>query len=206
MGYCIWDVATEQMIRYHDEEWGVPLHEDRGQFEFLSMEVMQCGISFGLVMRKREILRRCFADFDYDKVAAFGPADVERIMGTEGMIRNRRKIEAVISNAAAFRKIREEFGSFSAYLWGFSGNRAILYEGHADGWIPAANGLSKRVSADLKGRGFKFTGPVVVYSHLQACGIINDHDKSCSCYKKLTALYPVLSLPPDDEQDVRFYN
>lgn len=205
MGYCTWDNASELMARYHEEEWGVPLHDDRGQFEFLTLEVMQCGISWAIVMKKREIIRGCFDGFDYERIARYSEADIDRIMAVPGMIKNRRKTEAVITNARAFIRVREEFGSFSDYIWHFTGGCSILYEMHEDGWIPASNGLSEDVSADLKRRGFKFTGPVVMYSHMQACGLINDHDKDCACYGRLIREYPTVRLERSREKDVRYY-
>ena len=159
MSYCDWDTTDELCLRYHDEEWGVPLHDDRGQFEFLSLEVMQCGLNWTMVLHKREVFRACFAGFDYDAVAAFGPDDVERILEAPGMIRSRRKVEATIGNARCFQRVREEFGSFDAYLWGMAGGATILYNKHADGWIPVSNGLSARVAADLRKRGFKYSRP-----------------------------------------------
>ena len=192
MAYCNWDATSPENIRYHDHEWGRPLHDDRGQFEFLMMEVMQCGLSWELMMRKREIFRSCFDNFEYDKIASYGEADIERIMNTEGMIRSRRKIEAIIHNARQFQKIREEFGSFSDYIWAFSGGKAIIYDRHGEGIIPASNGLSDKVSKDLRSRGFKFLGSVTVYSHLQACGIINDHGSDCPCYKEIIDSYPTI--------------
>ena len=185
MERCPWCLGNEKMIRYHDEEWGVPVHDDQKQFEFLMMEVMQCGLNWNMMIQKREIFRACFANFDFDKVSAYGEADIERIMGTEGMIRSRRKIEAVIHNAQCFQKIRAEFGSFSDYIWGFTKGEAYLYMGHQKGNIPARNGLSDRISADLKKRGLKYMGSVTVYSHLQACGIINDHWEGCYRYREL---------------------
>ena len=173
------------MIRYHDEEWGVPVHDDRKQFEFLMMEVMQCGLNWNMMIQKREIFRGCFDDFDFDKVAVYGETDIEHIMGTDGMIRSQRKIEAVIHNAKCFQKIRAEFGSFSEYIWGFTRGKTYLYMGHQKGSIPARNGLSDRISADLKKRRLKYKGSVTVYSHLQACGIINDHWEGCFRYKEL---------------------
>lgn len=206
MSYCIsWDETSEQNIRYHEEEWGVPLHDDRRQFEFLMMEVMQCGLSWGLMMRKREIFRACFDGFDYDRVAAYGEEEVGRILNTEGMIRSRRKILAVINNAQRFQEIRREFGSFSEYLWAYTGGKTMLYRGHEDGWIPAANGLSEDISADLRRRGFKYIGAVTVYSHLQACGMINDHDRNCPCRRKIIAGNPCRAAEPDRERDVRYY-
>lgn len=189
MSYCGWFSPNGLQREYH-EEWGTPLHDDKMQFEYLSMEVMQCGLNFGLVLRKRGILRQCFDDFDFDKVAAYGEDDVARIMGTDGMIKAERKIRAIISNAKAFQKIREDHGTFSDYLWSYTDNKTILYKGHETGLIPASNALSERISKDLKARGFKFLGPVVIYSHLQACGIINDHDADCPRRKYLIEHYP----------------
>ena len=176
-----------QMIQYHDEEWGVPLHDDRKQFEFLMMEAMQCGLNWNMMIQKREIFRECFDGFDYQKVAGYTEADIQRIMETEGMIKSRRKIEAVIHNARCFMKIREEFGTFNNYLWGFSKGKTILYMRHQKGGVPARNGLSDAVSRDLKKRGFKYLGSVTVYSHLQACGIVNDHVEECFRYQEVMA-------------------
>lgn len=185
MARCPWCVGNEKMIRYHDEEWGVPVHDDRKQFEFLMMEVMQCGLNWNMMIQKREIFRNCFDGFDFDKVAAYGEEDIERIMEAEGMIRSRRKIEAVIHNAKCFQKICAKFGSFSEYIWSFTKEKAYLYMGHQKGSIPARNGLSDRISADLKNRGLKYMGYVTVYSHFQACGIINDHWEGCFRYQEL---------------------
>ena len=184
MPYCDWGLDPVNM-KYHDEEWGVPLHDDRGQFEYLMMEVMQCGLSWGLMMKKREIFRACFDNFDYDRIAAYDESDIERILNTDGMIRSRRKVEAIIHNARLFQKIREENGSFSDWLWAFSDGKTILYNGHEKGDIPVSNGLSDKISRELKRRGFKYLGTVTVYSHLQACGIINDHCDECPCYKRI---------------------
>ena len=131
------------------------------------------------------IFRNCFDNFDYDKVAAYGEKDIQRILETEGMIRSRRKIEAVIHNARCFQDIHREFGSFSEYIWSFTKRKTYLYTGHQKGEIPARNGLSDRISKDLKKRGLKYMGSVTVYSHLQACGIINDHMESCFRYQEL---------------------
>ena len=185
MERCSWCMCNEKMIRYHDEEWGVPVHDDRKQFEFLMMEVMQCGLNWNMMIQKREIFRNCFDNFSFDKVASYGEEDIQRIMETEGMIRSRRKIEAVIHNARCFQEIRREFGSFSDYIWSFTEGRTYLYTGHQKGQIPAKNGLSDRISKDLKKRGLKYMGSVTVYSHLQACGMINDHLESCFRYGEL---------------------
>lgn len=129
MSYCGWFSPNELQREYH-EEWGTPLHDDEMQFEYLSMEVMQCGLSFGLVLQKRQILRKCFDDFNFDKVAAYTDTDVTRIMNTDGMIKAERKIRAIISNAEAYQKIREEYGTFSDYLWGYTDNKSVIYKGH----------------------------------------------------------------------------
>lgn len=205
MGYCNWETTSEANIRYHDEEWGVPLHDDRGQFEFLMMEVMQCGLSWDLMIRKREIFRTCFENFEYDRIAEYGERDVERIMATEGMIHSRKKIEAVINNARCFQKIRSECGSFSDYLWAHSGGRTILYNQHDIGWIPVSNGLSDKISRDLKRSGFKYLGTVTIYSHLQACGIINDHDKNCERYREIVLKYPTVKRRRYLEKGIRYF-
>lgn len=180
------------MQRYHDTEWGVPVHDDRMQFEYLMMEVMQCGLSWDLMMKKREIFRRCFDNFEYDRIAEYSERDVERILNTEGMIRSERKIRAVISNAKCFQKIREEYGSFDRFLWNYTDGRTILYNRHDEGEVPVSNGLSDRVSKDLKKRGFKYLGTVTVYSHLQAAGLINDHHRDCPCYRNIVENYPTV--------------
>ena len=191
MNRCPWCLINELEMKYHDEEWGVPVHDDRKQFEYLMLEVMQCGLSWDTVLKKREIFRSCFDSFDFDKVAAYSEQDIERIMNTPGVIRSRRKIEAIIGNARCVQQIRGEFGSFSNYLWGWTDGKTLLYSGHELGDIPASNDLSEKISKDLKKRGMKYLGPVTVYAHLQACGIINDHVKECHCYKRLTEQYDI---------------
>ncbi|MBB3702431.1 DNA-3-methyladenine glycosylase I [Alloprevotella rava] len=177
---CQWGKALEKDFYrcYHDEEWGLPLHDDHKHYEFLVLECMSCGLSWELILRKREILRRCFAEFDAARVAAFTEADMERIIQTEGMIRSRRKVKAMISNAQAFLKVQQEFGSFDRYIWSFTNGKTFVYPSHAH--TPAThNALSDLVAKDLKQRGFKFVGTVIIYSHLQAIGIINDHLPTC---------------------------
>lgn len=189
---CSWCLCNEKMIKYHDEEWGIPLHDDYRQFEFLMMEVMQCGLNWNMMIQKREIFRRCFEDFDFDKVAAYNENRIEEIMSEEGMIRSRRKIEAVIHNARCFQRVRAEYGTFSSYIWAFTEGKSILYAGHQNGEIPAKNQLSEEVSKDLKKRGFKYMGAVTIYSHLQACGIINDHLKECFRYQYIIDHHPTV--------------
>lgn len=199
MDWCGWRERSELSRDYHDSEWGVPLHDDRLQFDFLMMEALQCGLNWNMMLKKRGVFRECFDDFDFEKVALYGEADIRRIMDTEGMIRSRRKIEAVINNAACFCDIREEYGTFSDYLWSWSGGRTILYSGHGKGKMPVSNGLSQRIAADLKKRGFKFLGPVTVYSHLQACGVINDHSVNCPRYNMINENNPTVKKRRDKE-------
>ncbi len=179
MSYCNWEHTSLLNQKYHDNEWGVPVRDDRKQFEYLMMEVMQCGLSWDLMINKRDIFRKCFDNFNYDKIASYDDTDIKRILNTMGMIKSERKIKAIIGNAKCFQQIRKEFGSFCNYLWAYSDNKTILYDKHNDGYIPVSNGLSDKISRDLKHRGFKYLGPVTIYSHLQACGIINDHDENC---------------------------
>ena len=192
MSSCDWGFTFEAMRTYHDTEWGVPAHDARLMFEHLMMEAMQCGLSWSLMLKKREIFRACFDEFNYDKIAAYTETDVERIMNTEGMIRSRRKIEAVINNAKCFQKIRQEHGSFCDWLWAHSGGKTILYMGHEKGRIPVSNGLSDEIARELRDCGFKYLGTVTVYSHLQACGIINDHGKDCPCYHAINEHNPTV--------------
>ena len=192
MGTCSWCLSSETMKKYHDEEWGVPEHDDQKLFEYLVLEGMQCGLSWQLILDRREALRRGFADFDYDRLAQYGEEEVQQILQTEGMIRSAQKVRAMIHNAKCFRKIREQYGSFDAWLWSFSEGKTILYNRHAQGEIPVSNGLSYRISRELKQYGFKYLGPVVVYSFLQACGMINDHQADCECYERIIDKYPVV--------------
>ena len=149
-------------------------------------------LSWSLMIKKRSIFRACFDGFDYDRVAAYTDADVDRIMNCEGMIRSRRKIEAVISNARCFQKIRQEHGSFCDWLWAHTEGKTILYTGHENGRIPVSNGLSERIAKELKAYGFRYLGAVTVYSHLQACGVINDHAKDCPCYRRINESNPTI--------------
>ena len=199
MGYCGWASTDPLDKKYHDTEWGIPVHDDRHMFEHLTLECMQCGLSWELMLKKREIFRECFDNFDYDKIAAYNEADVERILNTEGMIRSLRKVKAIINNARRYQKVRDEFGSFCDYIWAYSGGKTILYQGHDVGRIPVSNALSDKISKDLKKRGFKYVGAITIYSHLQACGIINDHDKECPCWKKIMSEYPTVTKRRDKE-------
>lgn len=201
MAYCGWASIDELDKAYHDAEWGIPVHDDRHMFEHLTLENLQCGLSWQLMLKKREIFRACFDNFEFDKIAAYDEADIERILAIDGMIRSRRKVEAVINNARCCQQVRAEFGSFSDYFWNFAGGKTILYNGHGtvDARIPVSNGLSARISKDLKKRGFKYVGPVTVYSHLQACGIVCDHDLDCPRRAYITQNFPCVQRRRDRE-------
>jgi len=199
MGYCEWADINKRNKIYHDEEWGRPVHDDIHMFEHLSLECLQCGLSWDLMLKKREVFRKCFAGFDFEKVAKFTQEDVERIIITEDMIRSQQKIQAIINNARCACELVKEFGSLCDYFWSFSNNKTIIYEGHSkeDAIIPASNGLSKRISKDMKKRGFKYVGEITIYSHMQACGIINDHDENCPCFKLINESHPTIILKED---------
>ena len=199
MGHCSWAYVNDRERKYHDTEWGVPVHDDRHMFEHLTLENLQCGLSWDLMLKKREIFRQCFDHFDYDKIAAYTEEDVHRILNTDGMLKSERKIRAVINNAKCYQKVRAEFGSFCNYLWAYTDGKTIVYDGHAQGRVPVSNGLSDRISKDLKKRGFKYIGTVTIYSHLQACGMVNDHAEDCPCFHQINASHPCIHLPPDQE-------
>lgn len=198
MSSCDWSGCHPIVSEYHDKEWGVPLHDDVKLFEFLMLECLQCGLSWETVMKKREIFRECFENYDFEKIACYGEDDIERIMNTEGMLRSLPKIRAVINNAARYIELRSEFGSFDSYIWSYSDGRAIIYD-RGEGRVPPSNGLSERIAKDLKKRGFKYLGAVTVYSFLQSCGVVNDHGADCPCYKRIVASYPTVTLPPEKE-------
>ena len=200
MSYCDWGNCSADMQKYHDTEWGVPVRDDKKMFEYLFLECMQCGLSWNLMIQKREIFRRIFDNFDFEKIAGYTDADITRIVNTPEMIRSPRKIAAIINNAKCFIRIRQEFGSFTKYLWNFTDGKTVLYSGHEKGKIPVSNGLSATISRDLKKRGFKYLGPVVIYSHLQACGIINDHDKNCIQFSKINKIADTINISRDDEK------
>lgn len=202
MSYCNWSNVSEINKKYHDEEWGIPVYDDKVQFEYLTLEVMQCGLSWDITIKKREVFRKCFDNFDFEKIAKYNNNDIEHILQTKDMIKSKRKIEAIINNAKCFLKIREEFESFTKYIWKYSDNKVILYDKHSEGFIPSSNGLSDKIAKDLKKRGFKFIGSITIYSHLQACGIINDHDKNCPRYHFINSNYPTTKKRRCTEHDI----
>lgn len=179
---CPWCGTDPLYVRYHDEEWGVPVYDDRKHFEFLVLESAQAGLSWITVLRKREEYRRAYAEFDPMAVASFDSRKIKELLCNPGLIRNRRKIEASVNNARRFLEIRERCGSFSRYLWSFVDGAPVVGGWREPGEVPARTVLSDRVAADLKARGFQFTGSIIVYSHLQATGLVNDHITRCFRY------------------------
>lgn len=181
---CEFFIDDPLMLRYHDEEWGTPCHNEHDHFMYLLMESMSCGLSWQLMLHKREVFRQCFADFDPVKVAAFTDDDVKRILSSEGMIRSESKVRGMINNAQCFVKVQQEFGSFDKYIWSFTNGKTIVYPEHQKKLV-TRNDLSDTISKDMKKRGFKYVGTITIYSHLQGIGIINDHLDYCYRYKEL---------------------
>jgi len=186
MQRCPWCGSDPLYLKYHDEEWGNPVHDEARHFEFLLLETQQAGLSWITILRKREAYREAFAGFDAEKVARFDDAQVEKLLANPGIIRNRRKIEASVKNARAFLDIQEEFGSFDSWLWSFVDGRPVLGHRTSLSDLPATTELSDRVSAEMKKRGFGFVGSTTMYAHLQAIGLVNDHLESCFRWKELT--------------------
>jgi len=176
---CAWANGSEIYQNYHDEEWGVPVYDDQKLFEFLVLESAQAGLSWITILKRREGYRKAFANFDPKIVATFDERKIEELMQDTGIIRNRKKIEATISNARAFLKIQKEFGSFSKYIWNFVGGKPIVNHFDENDELPAQTDLSVQISKELKKHGFSFLGPVVIYSHMQATGMVNDHYTCC---------------------------
>ena len=174
---CKWCVGDALYEKYHDQEWGTPVYDDATLFEFLILETFQAGLSWITILRKRENFRKAFDDFDYRKIAHYDEAKTEALMQDAGIIRNGLKIEAAVSNAQNFMKIQDEFGSFSDYIWKFTDGKPIDNGGKSG--VPATTPLSDAISKDLKKRGFKFVGSTVVYAHMQATGMVNDHAADC---------------------------
>lgn len=185
---CTWVTEDPLYIAYHDEEWGVPLHDDRALFEFLILEGAQAGLSWLTVLRKREAYRKAFAGFDPEKVARFTPRKIERLLENPGIIRNRLKVHSAVTNARAFLKVQEEFGSFDRFIWDFVDGKPIQNRWGSDAELPAKTPLSDRISKELKRRGFKFVGSTICYAHMQATGMVNDHTTDCFRYGAVARL------------------
>jgi len=182
---CRWCLGDDLYIAYHDHEWGVPVKDDEILFEFLILETFQAGLSWITILRKRENFRKAFDDFDYIKISKYSEAKIAALLQDEGIIRNKLKVRATVSNAQAFIRIQQEFGSFSSYIWDFVDGQPIknTIANYKEG--PANTTLSDTISKDLKKRGFKFVGSTVVYAHMQATGMVNDHEVNCFRYEEV---------------------
>jgi len=186
---CPWlDLDKPDYVAYHDREWGVPVHDDRKHFEFLTLESAQAGLSWYTVLRKRANYRQAFAKFDPAKVARFSAVTVEQMLQDPGLIRNRRKLNAAVENARHFLAVQDEFGSFSTYIWRFVGGEPIVNEFRTLADLPATSRESDALSKDLKSRGFKFIGSTVIYAHMQATGMVNDHLVDCFRHRAVRCL------------------
>jgi len=180
---CSWCLSAPEYIEYHDKEWGVPVYDDQTQFEFLILEGAQAGLSWATILNKREGYRKNFAGFDPVKVARFTDKRIEKILKDPGIVRNRLKVQSAVTNAKAFLKVQKEFGSFCKYIWSFVGGKPIQNAWTKDSQVPATSPESDALSKDLKKRGFKFVGSTIIYAHMQATGMVNDHIVSCHRYK-----------------------
>ena len=183
---CPWPSDDKLMIKYHDNEWGVPLHNDKKLFEFLILEGFQAGLSWRTILHKRENFRKAFDKFDFNKVAKYDRRKINSLLKNEGIIRNKLKIEGAITNAKAFLEVRKEFGTFDKYIWSFVNGKPIQNKFKSLKELPAKTKLSDKISDDLKKRGFKFVGSTIVYAHMQATGMVNDHVASCYRYRDLS--------------------
>jgi DNA-3-methyladenine glycosylase I len=183
---CGWSSLADPIYRaYHDEEWGVPVHDDKVIFEFLVLEGAQAGLSWGTILRKRENFRRAFVGFDPRKVARFDARKVSVLLGDSGIVRNKLKVESAVQNAKAFLKVQGEFGSFDSYIWRFVGGKPKVNKWKSMKQIPAKTPESEAMSKDLLARGFRFVGPTICYAHMQATGMVNDHVTNCFRYREL---------------------
>lgn len=185
---CAWSLGFDQYIEYHDKEWGVPVHDDRKHFEFLILEGAQAGLSWSTILKKREGYRKLFEDFDPTKVARFSDKKLEKLLLNPAIIRNRLKVYAAVNNAKRFLEVQKEFGSFDKYIWQFVGGKPIVNKRKTMKEVPATTKESDALSKDLIKRGFKFVGSTVIYAHMQACGLINDHLIDCFRYKETIRL------------------
>ena len=185
---CEWAGEDPLYIAYHDEEWGIPVHDDQRLFEFLILEGAQAGLSWITILRKRENYREAFDQFDPQKVARYGEAEIERLLQNPGIIRNRLKVHSAVQNARAYLKVQEEFGSFDQFIWQFVDHQPITNRWETMSDLPASTPLSEKISKDLKQRGFNFVGPTIVYAHMQATGMVNDHTINCFRYEEIKRL------------------
>ena len=183
---CKWCEKDPLYIKYHDTEWGVPVHDDQKLFECLLLEIFQAGLSWIIVLRKREKFRNAFDHFDYHKIALYDEGKIQELLQDTGIVRNELKVRATVSNAQAFLEVQEEFGSFDKYIWSFVDGKPIQNKWKTTKELPARTEISDMLSKDLKKRGFKFVGSTIVYAHMQATGMVNDHTIDCFRYDELT--------------------
>ena len=182
---CDWSGTNELYVKYHDEEWGLPVHDDRIHFEMLILEGAQAGLSWITVLRKRENYKKAFDNFDVNKVARYTEKKIEKLLQNPGIIRNRLKVRSTVTNAQAFINVQKEFGSFDKYIWQFVNNKPIINKWKKMSDLPATSKESDALSKDLKKRGFKFVGSTIMYAHMQAIGMVNDHTTNCFRYKEV---------------------
>ena len=185
---CAWPTDNPLMIKYHDKEWGVPVHNDRKLFEFLLLEGFQAGLSWMTILNKRENFRKAFDNFDFNKIVFYNRSKINSLMKDAGIIRNKSKIESAVTNAKAFINVRKQFGTFDKYIWGFVNNKPIISNHKRLKDLPVSTKVSDLISADLKKRGFKFVGTTIIYAHMQATGMVNDHTTDCFRYKQILNL------------------
>lgn len=184
MKRCFW-ATTEEMKEYHDKEWGVPIHDDQKIFEFITLEGVQAGLSWSIVLKKRENYRKLFDNFDANKIAKYNEKKIEKLLQNPGIIRNRLKTQAIVNNAQRFLEIQKEFGSFSKYMWSFVNGKPIKNKIKELKDYPTTTEISDKFSKDLKQRGFKFIGSTIIYAHMQAVGMVNDHTVDCFRYNQI---------------------
>ena len=182
---CSWPSDDKLMIKYHDKEWGVPIHNDRKLFEFLLLEGFQAGLSWKTILHKRENFRKAFDNFDFNKIAKYDRKKINSLLKDEGIIRNKLKINSAVTNAKAFLQVRKEFGTFDKYIWAFVNGKPIKNKFKSLKELPAKTDLSDKISKDLLIRGFKFVGSTIIYAHMQATGMVNDHITSCFRHNKI---------------------
>ena len=182
---CPWPTDDPLIIAYHDEEWGVPLHDDQKHYEFLLLDAMQAGLSWKTILHKRENFRAAFAEFDPAKVARFTEKRIEKLLSDAGIIRNRLKVQAAVTNARSFLKVQKEFGTFDAYIWQFTGGKTVDHRRKSLRQLQATSRESDAMSKDLKARGFKFVGSTICYAYMQAAGMVNDHLTNCFRYRQI---------------------
>lgn len=186
---CHWCKGDALYEAYHDQEWGVPLHDDKKLFEFLLLESFQAGLSWITILRKRENFRKAFDDFDYRKIAHYSEDKIQSLLTDSGIIRNKLKVRAAVSNAKAFLQVQEEFGAFDTYIWGFVDGKPVQNKWRSKDEVPANTPLSDKISKDLKKRGFKFVGSTVIYAHMQATGMVHDHTTDCFRHAEVAQMH-----------------